>query len=127
MKTIEVLKKNESKTKSNWRSEAEDRRAKSKWLKYSFAIALSLRHRMNELGVTQVSLAEKLGCTQQHISLLLKGTSNLTLETIAKLEDALDFNILGNALDLVEGYATRSRNDRVTYLSEPTPEYGNKK
>ena len=74
---------------------------------------------MAEIGMTQVVLAEKLGCTQQHISMLLKGKNNLTLETIAKLEEALDFNIIGEALIPVDGYAQNAPQSSRTYLSEP--------
>jgi transcriptional regulator with XRE-family HTH domain len=91
-------------------------------------IALQVRDRMSQIGMTQVVLAEKLGCTQQHISMLLKGKNNLTLETIAKLEEALDFDIIGKALIPVDGYAQDVTQSHRTYLSEPeqTP-YGSKK
>ena len=70
------------------------------WLKYSFAIALKVRSRMKELGITQKELAEQLGCTQQHISVLLGGKANMTLETLAKLEEALSFDLIGQSLKL---------------------------
>ena len=94
MKTAEILNKHKSDTPSKWREAAESRRVNSRWLKYSAMIALMVRQRMSELGVTQIALAEKLGCTQQHVSTLLKGKSNLTLETIAKLEDALSISLI---------------------------------
>ena len=100
MKTIDVLLKHSSKSNSKWRNEAEQRRANWNWLRYSAAIALMVRERMSELGMTQVALAEKLCCTQQHVSMLLKGNANLTLETIAKLEDALDFSIIKDVFEL---------------------------
>ena len=98
MKTIDILNKYKSDTASKWREEAEYRRRNARWLRYSAMIALQVRDRMSQIGMTQVVLAEKLGCTQQHISMLLKGKNNLTLETIAKLEEALDFDIIGAAL-----------------------------
>ena len=94
MKTVEILNKHKCDIPSKWREAAEYRRANSRWLKYSAMIALMVRQRMSELGVTQIALAEKLGCTQQHVSTLLKGKSNLTLETIAKLEDALSISLI---------------------------------
>ena len=45
------------------------------------------------MGLTQKELAERMGCSQQYVSLILKGKENLTLETIAKLETALDFEL----------------------------------
>ena len=128
MKAIEFLMKNQSNTASKWREEAEYRRKNARWLRYSAMIALQVRDRMSQIGMTQVVLAEKLGCTQQHISMLLKGKNNLTLETIAKLEEALDFDIIGKALIPVDGYAQDVTQSHRTYLSEPEQApYGNKK
>ena len=128
MKTIDILNKYKSET-ANWREEAEYRRRNARWLRYSAMIALQVRERMSQIGMTQVVLAEKLGCTQQHVSMLLKGKNNLTLETIAKLEEALDFDIIGEALIPVDGYCqNNSFSVNRTYLSEPEPSpYGNKK
>ena len=75
------------------------------WLKYSIAIAIKVRSRMKELGITQKELAEQLGCTQQHISVLLGGKVNMTLETLAKLEEALSFDLIGQSL---KGYLNDS-------------------
>ena len=119
MKAIEFLMKNQSDTASKWREEAEYRRKNARWLRYSAMIALQVRDRMSQIGITQVVLAEKLGCTQQHISMLLKGKNNLTLETIAKLEEALDLDIIGKALIPVDGYAQDVTQSHRTYLSEP--------
>ena len=128
MKAIDFLMKNQSDTASKWREEAEYRRKNARWLRYSAMIALQVRDRMSQIGMTQVVLAEKLGCTQQHISMLLKGKNNLTLETIAKLEEALDFDIIGEALIPVEGYSHSPVNSLSTYLSEPEQApYGDKK
>ena len=127
MKTIDILNKYKSET-ANWREEAEYRRRNARWLRYSAMIALQVRERMSQIRMTQVVLAEKLGCTQQHVSMLLKGKNNLTLETIAKLEEALDFDIIGEALIPVDGYCqNNSFSVNRTYLSESEPSpYGNK-
>ena len=68
------------------------------WLKYSYAIAIRIRHRMEETGMTQKQLAEAMNCTQQHVSSLLGGRNNMTLETIAKLEKALGIPLIGTAM-----------------------------
>ena len=90
------------------------------WLKYSTVIALRVRRRMDELGWPQKKLAETLECSQQHISSLLNGKVNMTLETIAKLEKALDFSLIGDALKLTDGYSFPAKHERL-YLSEPVP------
>ncbi len=119
MKTIEILNKHKSNTTSKWQAEAEYRRKNSRWLLYSTQIALTVRQRMTETGTTQVMLAERIGCTQQHISMLLKGNSNLTLETIAKFEEALDFDIIGKLLKPSYGYERNCIETQNRYLSEP--------
>lgn len=120
MKAIEFMMKNQSDTPGKWREEAEYRRKNGRWLLYSAMICLRVKARMEETGMTQVVLAEKLGCTQQHVSMLLKGKNNLTLETIAKFEEALDFDIIGDALTpAVDGYKHGTSACRRTYLSEP--------
>ena len=49
---------------------------------------------MISLGLSQKELAERMGCTQQFVSLILKGKENLTLETISKLERVLGADLL---------------------------------
>ncbi len=44
--------------------------------------------------MTQKQLAEKMNCSQQYISKILKGKDNLSLETLSKIEDALGIQIL---------------------------------
>lgn len=127
MKTIDILNNYKSGTSSKWREEAEYRRKNARWLLYSAMISLCVKARMEEVGMTQVALAEKMGCTQQHVSMILKGKSNLTLETIAKFEEALDFDIIGEALTPVNGY-NQSHRSYPTYLSESEQAiYGDKK
>ena len=126
MKTIEILNKYKSETPGKWRMEAEYRRQNSHWLLYSAKIALLVRQRMSQSGVTQVVLAERIGCTQQHISMLLRGKSNLTLETISKFEEALDFDIIGKILESPYGYE-KNYMEGHRYLNEPDEvQYGKK-
>ncbi len=115
-KTIEFLRSNPGGSDGNWKSEALWRKDNWGWLKYSSLIAIRTRSRMRALGMTQKSLADKIGCSQQYVSLLLKGGENMTLETIAKLEEALGFSLLSLSGDHEIG---------GTCLSEPGhPAYG---
>lgn len=79
---------------SKWRENAEWRIANRSWLRYSQRIAMMMLDKMEELGLTQKSVAERMGCSQQYISRVLKGTENLSIETIAKIEAALGIEIL---------------------------------
>jgi len=65
-----------------------------KWMYYSQAIAATMSNRIEELGMTQRALAEKMNCTQQYVSKVLKGRENLSLETLCKIENALGIKIL---------------------------------
>ena len=81
---------------------------------------------MDEQSVTQVELARRMGCSQQYVSNLLKGSSNMTLETISRIEEALDIDIVESALSLVDGYCPREREN--CYLSDVEQvQYGEKK
>lgn len=94
---ISRLKEHESSTPSRWRENAEWRMENKSWLRYSQRIAMMMLDRMEELGLTQKSLAVKMGCSQQYISRVLKGTENLSIETISKIESALELEILESA------------------------------
>jgi antitoxin component HigA of HigAB toxin-antitoxin module len=98
-RTIDVLKENPGGTENTWRKEAEYRRANASWLRLSQMIALLARARMAELNVTQQELAERISCSQQNISILLSGKANLTLDTIARLEEALQFDLISKGLE----------------------------
>ncbi|MBR5936447.1 MAG: helix-turn-helix transcriptional regulator [Bacteroidaceae bacterium] len=123
MKAIEVVKANKSYTPSKWKEEATWRRDNWSWLKYSYQIAIKMRAKMKELGMTQKELAEKLGCTQQYVSLLLKGNENLTLDTISSIEKALDIAIIGNLIEEEKEYMI-NMTDNHYVCENPIPEYG---
>ncbi|MCR4565362.1 MAG: helix-turn-helix transcriptional regulator [Bacteroidales bacterium] len=125
--TIDFLREHSSPTPSRWREDAQWRRDNEFWLKYARVITLRVLMSMEEQCVTQAELAKRLGCTQQYVSNLLKGSSNMTIETIARLENALHLDILQSAFTNVDGYNMISTT-RTRYLSDTDePGYGNKK
>lgn len=87
-KTLEYLESHQSESPSQWREEAEWRRENKDWLRYSKRIAVMLLSYMKREHLTQSAMAERLDCTQQYVSKILKGNENLSLETLAKLEYA---------------------------------------
>ena len=97
-KATKYLEKHQSSTPSHWREDAQWRRDNDYWLKYAQNITIRVMRAMDEQSVTQTELAKRIGCTQQYVSNLLKGSSNMTLETIARLEKALKLDILKTAL-----------------------------
>ena len=122
-KATDFLNDHQSAIPSKWKENAQWRRDNEKWLKYARIITVKVLKAMDEQSVTQVMLAERMGCTQQYVSNLLKGSSNMTLETIAKLESALHIDLWGY---LVDGYQPVQPTRQ--YLSESAaPEYGRHK
>ncbi len=83
-----------SSTPSQWREKALGRQANKEWLRYSQKIAMMMLDKMEELGMTQKDVAERMGCSQQYVSRVLKGSENLSIETIFKIETALGLHIL---------------------------------
>ena len=122
VRAIDIVKSQRTETSSNWAEKAKWRRENKEWLRYSSHIALAVLNRMSGLGITQKALAERMGCSQQYISTLLKGEENLTLETISKLEKALDFDLIGRAF---RGRYNLYQNEaHLRYLNAPDIPYG---
>ncbi|MCZ2610978.1 helix-turn-helix transcriptional regulator [Bacteroides fragilis] len=69
------------------------------WMSYSQMIATIMSTRMEQLGMTQKALALKMNCSQQYISKVLKGRENLSLETLCKIENALNVRILNGKIN----------------------------
>lgn len=116
MNTMDILRANEHKSEVGFVSNAQYLKDNWSWLKYSYAIAIKVRRRMKELGITQKELAGRIECTQQHISVLLGGKANMTLETMAKLEKALSFDLIGKSLQ--EFNHSVQTDDAIGYLND---------
>lgn len=118
-KATEFLNNNQSATPSKWREAAEWRRKNEKWLKYARVITMKTMQAMDKQSVTQSLLAERMGCSQQYVSNLLKGSSNMTLETISRIETALNIDLIGSALGgLADGYDAAESSSRTCYLND---------
>jgi ribosome-binding protein aMBF1 (putative translation factor) len=92
--TIEKLNAHKSSTPSKWREEAQYRVENRAWLRHSQMIAMRVLDEMENKGLTQKEFAQRVGCSQQYISRILKGKENLSIETISKIEAALGVSIL---------------------------------
>ena len=88
-KTLDFLEAHQSETPSTWREEAEWRRDNWSWLRHSQRIAVKVLLQMKRLDLTQNALAERMDCSQQYVSKILKGRENMSLDTLSKLENAL--------------------------------------
>ena len=105
---------------SGWKDEAEFRQKNKRWLRYSQHVAMLMLDKMEKLNWTQKVLAEKMGCTQQYVSKVLKGSENLSIETICKIEDALNIRLLPIF------YFVSKDVDNASLVAEEGVEYGNK-
>ena len=114
-KELNVLEQHEVKTE--WREKAQWRRNNRRWLKYSGYIALKVMSRLEEMHISQKDLADMMRCSPQYVSKLLKGSENLTLETISKLEDNLNLDLLNSAFSFVNGYKTTE--EPIRMVAEP--------
>lgn len=121
-KVKEFLKAHSSSTPSRWKEEAEWRRTNRGWLRYSQFIAIRIMSRMDELNMTQTALAEKMVCSQQYVSKILKGKENLSLESIWKIETALGIDLIQSALSFVDGYEYDEPS--ALLVAEPQAKYG---
>lgn len=118
-KATEFLYDHQSATPSKWREAAEWRRKNENWLKYSRVITMKTMQAMDKQSVTQSILAQRMGCSQQYVSNLLKGSSNMTLETISRIETALNIDLIGSALGgLVDGYDSAESSSRTCHLND---------
>ena len=93
---IARLSRYQSTTPSIWREKEEvTRRAQEAgWLPYSRKIAIKVAIATKRKNLSRVDLATRMGRSPQYVSRLLKGEENLSLETICKLENALQEPIL---------------------------------
>lgn len=120
MDALEFLRSHEHKSDNSFIKEESLVLENWDWLRYSFAVAIKVKSRMQELGITQKQLAEVLGCSQQNVSVILNGRVNLTIETIAKLEKALKFDLIGDYLTYFPMHSEPAAGH--AYLNEPGPE-----
>lgn len=98
-KTLDFLEAHQSETSSSWREDAEWRRNNWPWLRHSMKIAAKVLLEMKQQGITQKALAERMNCSQQYVSKIVKGQVNMSLETISKLEEALNICLIYDELE----------------------------
>jgi hypothetical protein len=67
-------------------------------LAHSQTIALLVLDKLDELGWTQKELSLRMGVSPQQVAKIVRGTENLTLESILKIQGALGLQILSTHL-----------------------------
>lgn len=102
---LDIFKTLISEEKSGWLEKAKYRQENQDWLDISFSIAIKILSvlRTNKKKAifpkNQKELAEVLDCTPQYVSKLLKGTEKLNIETISKIQKALNIKIIDLGLN----------------------------
>jgi ribosome-binding protein aMBF1 (putative translation factor) len=71
-----------------------DRVANKPHLEISQAIAIKVLEKLDKLGWSQKELALKKGVSPQQISKIVRGTENLILESLVKIEKVLGIQLL---------------------------------
>jgi ribosome-binding protein aMBF1 (putative translation factor) len=90
----EKLDKITSPNKSNWLKEAIEKQATVGARRNSWKVALRVLSILDERGMSQTELAEKMGVSRQQVTKIVKGQENFTFETIDKLEKALGVTLI---------------------------------
>lgn len=80
--------------KSKWVTASQEWAANLSWIQKSQKIALEVLEALDQQSMSQKVLAEKIGVSPQMVNTWLRGKENFTLETISKLEDALNVSLL---------------------------------
>ncbi|MCL4484682.1 MAG: helix-turn-helix transcriptional regulator [Bacteroidetes bacterium] len=80
--------------KSGWLEKAKWRQENHAWLDKSALIAIKILRAITDQKSSQKELAEKMGVSAQYINKIVKGSENLSLETISKLELALGIQLI---------------------------------
>lgn len=119
-KTIEILKSHSSTTPSKWRESAEWRKANKQWLRKSQKIALAILNCMDIIDMNQKQLADKMDVSSQYVSKILKGSENLSLETISKIESVLNTELISvNSFSIIQDVSTNVGNYYTPTYFEP--------
>jgi ribosome-binding protein aMBF1 (putative translation factor) len=83
-----------SKEPSKWLEHAQYYEDNEKWLKRSGYVALAILTALDDQGISQKALADRMGISPQQVNKWVKGSENFTFETIAKLEEALNIELM---------------------------------
>ena len=96
MKTVKTIRnRGLSASGKRWAKAVEDRKENRIWQNHSANIAVRVLSAIEDIeGMNQRKLADIMGVTPQQISKIVKGQENFTLETIAKLSQALGVELI---------------------------------
>ncbi len=79
---------------SNWLEQAKTRQQNAGWLTHSQKIAVKILKTLRLKQMKQTELAQLLNVSPQQVNKIVKGSENLTLETISKIESILGVRLI---------------------------------
>lgn len=94
MTNKEQLKSISTPSEFDWIKISEEWEREDLYLEKSTRIALSVLAILRERNMTKQELADRMGVSAQFVSKIVRGNENLTLETITKIEKALDCSLI---------------------------------
>ena len=92
--TSERISKHVADDRSDWMQQVEYYEKNRDWLDKSAEIAVRILSTLSRLSLSQKDLAERTGVSPQYINKVVKGRENLSLETISKIEKALQIRLV---------------------------------
>jgi DNA-binding XRE family transcriptional regulator len=90
----ETLKAISASEKSNWISRAKEKLVNLDARRDARKLALRVLALLEEKGMTQTELAEKMGVSRQQVTKIVKGRENYTFQTVHKLQNALGVKLM---------------------------------
>lgn len=107
--------------KSQWQADAEARQKERSWKRYSQQIALEVLEHLHKNGISQKTFAAQMGVSAQAVSKWLQGGENFTLETISKLEDVLEFDLIEvkEKVETISRFETETFEHKEAYKKPP--------
>jgi transcriptional regulator with XRE-family HTH domain len=106
---------------SKWLEEANYRFENKAWLRKSQAIALKILRHIRANGISQKELAEKLNVAPQQVNRWVKGSENFTLETISRIENVLDIQLINVSDSLKKTENTISFKNEIPFELDIIP------
>lgn len=77
---------------------------------------------LDEKNITQVELANRLSVSRQHVSKIVKGQENLTLETIVKIEEVLEVTLISVPENETDKHVMTQRDGGLKRLAQQAQE-----
>ena len=94
------------------------RKENKDWIKKSTRIAIKVNSAIKMQSISQKQLAEKLNVSAQYINKILKGSENLSLQTITKLESALGIQLI-EVIGYSSSVYTKPKNSILSTINAP--------